>query len=140
MMKLIPQPYRATVVLVLIGALCAGGFFAVKAVRSHFAEMTELRDYKEKAEAVSKGTEGAAEAIDRKTTDVSKVEVVISDRRASAEQQFKDLKDENEDVRSWANGVIPVELRNAERARRAALNRSPDDPVGSEATGPAAHR
>lgn len=106
-------------------------------IKSHFEEFDQLKTYKEQAQQVSAGTEAGITGLQVAQGGVKQVEIVVSDNRAAAERAFQELKNENQAVGAWAAGVIPVELRNAERERRATLNRS-DDPAGrGEGTGTA---
>lgn len=130
---------QAKLIAYIIGAalLIAGLFFGYRTVKGHFDEFAELKSFKESAQQVSQGTEGAIAATEAKVAEVNKVEVVINDRRSEAERDFEGLKNENASVAAWAAMPIPAELREQERARRAAIDGPANAGAGSEAAGAA---
>ena len=130
-----PEKIIGRIVLVLLLALA--GFLAYQKVKDHFAEFESLKTYKQQAEQIGQGTAGAIDTAGKKADEVGKVEVVITDRRATAERQFEDLKNEDADVRAWADQPIPVRVREAERARRAALDGLADAASGGADSGAA---
>jgi hypothetical protein len=58
--------------------------------------------------------------------DKAEVETVIRTERIYIERQQEALRNENPEIMDWSNGVIPVKLRDADRAARIASKRASD--------------
>lgn len=64
--------------------------------------------------------------------DIQQVETVVRTERIYIERQQEVLRDENPEIMDWSNGVIPVKLRDADRAARLTGQRSSNLQSGLE--------
>lgn len=124
---------RVIAVLLFVAAI----FFGIKYV-------VDLRDANKALEAsntekddIADGTGAVVEATSSAMADAQRVDVVVTQARNDYARSYEVLKDENEDVRAWAAGTIPVSVRELARARRLARDGPRSDAAGSAGVGSA---
>lgn len=103
------------------------------------------RDSRQNTEAAlsqAKATNAAASEIAGKASEAADAQQVYSTEvithRVVIEQRQETLRRENQNVNAWSNGVIPVELRDADRKARLERSRPSDIQGGAKTDSKAA--
>jgi hypothetical protein len=125
--------------LQILAALVIGAaiFFGVKYVLDLRSENSQLKatvdQQGQTATAAGTITGATGSALD----DRQRLDIVVTQAGVKYAQQYGELKREDENVRGWADGVVPVSVRNLARQRRLARDRSRGAALGGEGTGAA---
>ena len=85
------------------------------------------------AQATGTIATATGEALDGKT----RVELVVTQAGVQYAQQYEELKREDQSVRDWADGLVPVSVRQLAKCRRLARDGSGSNAVGCQGAGPA---
>lgn len=124
------NPYAVLAKVIAVAVLAAAIFFGVRTVLS-WKEAAETNAATVKSQAATaEATSTITEQLDTATEQRQRVDVVVSQARSEYEQHWRASTDEG--VATWRAQPVPVSMRNAARARRAARDRSAGVEAGSE--------
>lgn len=103
--------------VLLAGAGLVWGYKEFQAMQAKIATLDS------RSETTSEATDALATATDTTQT----VRVVVEQKRAQSEQSFQELKQNDQNARTWADQPIPDSVRQLDGG---AVNGSQDNPAG----------
>lgn len=134
-MGIIPREVK----LIALGVVVIAGALWFRSWLNNRDEAQSNKATVSQAQQTGQATVDIAGKTGKATTDRAAVETEVRTERIYIERQQEILRHENSNVGDWSNGVIPVELRDADRAARLARKRSSDNESGRSAANDSAN-
>lgn len=116
-------------------AICVVAFAIYISVRVWLHDRDERIALEAKSQQQTQTAQAAVDISEdgsQAQAEVQQVEVIVKTERANVERQQEQMRNRNPTVNAWANGRIPDELRNADRAARLARQRRSSGQDASE--------